>query len=78
MSSCLLLSHFSHVQLCAALWTVATRLLGSWDSLGKNSVGRRALLQGVLQAQGVNLRPLHVPALAGGLFTVSVTWEVSL
>ena len=32
-----LLSHFSRVRLCAAPWTIATRFLCPWDSLGKNT-----------------------------------------
>ena len=39
-----MLSHFSHVQLFAALW-MPTRLLCPWDSPGKNiGLGHRALL----------------------------------
>ena len=44
------------------------------DSLGKNTrVGCCALLQGIFLTQGMNL---HLsPALAGGFFTTSTTWE---
>ena len=42
----LLLSHFSHVRLCATPWTAAHRLPRSWDSPGKNTgVGCHFLLQ---------------------------------
>ena len=47
-----------------------------WDSPGKNSgVGSHALLQGIFPTQGSNLC-LTSPALAGGLFTTSATWEI--
>ena len=69
-----MLSHFSHVPPFATLWTVAPRLLCSWDSPGKNTgVGCHALLQEIFLTQGSNLRlPL---TLAGGFFTTSTTWE---
>ena len=42
----LLLSHFSHVQLCVIPQTAATRLPHPWDSPGKNTgVGCHFLLQ---------------------------------
>ena len=53
-----------------------TRLLCPWDSPGKNTgVGCPALLQGIFLTQRSNLCLLHLPALAGGLFTPSTTWE---
>ena len=46
-----------------------------WDSPGKNTgVGCHALLQGIFPTQGSNLQ-LMSPALAGGFFTSSATWE---
>ena len=49
------LSHFSHVQSFATLWTIACRLLCPWDSPGKNTgVGCHALLQGIFPTQGWN------------------------
>ena len=52
-----MLSHFSHVQLFAILWTLAHRLLCPWDSPGKNTgVGYHAFLQGIFPTQGLNLR----------------------
>ena len=49
----LLLSHFSHVRLCAALQPA--RLLCPWDSPGESSrVGCRALLQEIFPTQGSN------------------------
>ena len=58
-----MLSNFSPVWLFVTLWTVA----------------HQALVYGILQArifliQGWNLR-LMSPALAGGFFTTSTTWE---
>ena len=42
------LSLFSLVRLFVTLWTVAAKLLWSWDSPGINTaVGHRALLQGI-------------------------------
>ena len=52
-----------------------TRLLCPWDSPGKNTGGGcHALLQGIFPTQGSNLHLLS-PALAGGFFTTSATWE---
>ena len=43
-----------------------------WDSPGKKTgVGYRALLQGIFQPK---MEPVS-PALTGGLFTTSATWE---
>ena len=51
------------------------RLLCPWDSPGKNAgVGCHALLQGIFPTQGSN-PSLTSPALAGRLFTTSLTWE---
>ena len=53
----LLLSHFSHVWLCATLWTAASRILYPWDSPSKNTrVGCHALLQGNLLNQWMKPR----------------------
>ena len=70
------LSHFGHVQLFVTpgLWPI--RLLYIWDSLGKNTeAGCHALLQGIFPIQGSHLRLLRLPALAGGFFTTSATWQ---
>ena len=48
-------SHFNHVRLFLAHWTVAARLLCPWDSPGKNTgVGCHALLQGIFPTRGSN------------------------
>ena len=61
-----MLSCFSLVRLFVTLWTLPTRLLCPWDSLGKNTgVGCHALLQGIFPAQGQNLN-LMSPALQAG------------
>ena len=53
MNMCLL-SRFSCVSLIVSLWTVAHRLLYSWDSPGKNTgLGCHALLQGIFPTQGL-------------------------
>ena len=55
-------------------WTA--KLLGPWDSPSKNTgVGCHSLLQGIYPTQGSNSCLLSLPALAGGFFTTSGTWE---
>ena len=70
-----LLSHFSRVQLCATLRTVALQAPLPWDSPAKNTgVGCHALPQGIFPTQGSD--PSFVcPALADEFFTTSATWE---
>ena len=66
--------HFSCVQLCATLWTVAHQPLCPWDSPGKNSgTGCHFLLQGIFSM--IKPMSLNSSALAGGFFTTSATWE---
>ena len=56
-----------------------TRLLCPWDSPGKNTgLGCHALLQGNLPNPGIKPASLTSPALAGGFFTTSATWEAPL
>ena len=53
-----MLSHFSHVRLCATLWTVARQ--APLASPGKNTgVGCQFLLQGIFPTLGSNLRLLY-------------------
>ena len=55
----------------------SARLLCPWDSPGKNTgVGCHALLQRIFLTQGSN-PSLMSPALAGGFFTTSTSWEAS-
>ena len=54
-------SHFSCVQLFAALWSVAQQARMSMDSPGKNTgMGFHALLQGIFPTQGSNPCLLHL------------------
>ena len=56
------LSHNSHVQLFATLWTGALHAPLSMGLSGKNTgVGCHALLQGIFLTQGLNLRLSYLP-----------------
>ena len=59
---------------CSPVRLFATAPLCPWDSPGKNTgVGCQALLQGIF------LTRISVsPALAGGFFTTSATWEAQM
>ena len=67
----------SHVQLFTTTWIVAHQAPLSMGFSRKNiGVGCHALLQGILLTQELNLHLLCLsPALAGGFFTTSITWE---
>ena len=66
----------SHVQLFATPWTVPHQAPLSMDSAGRNTgVGSHSLLQGIFPSQGLNPGLLCLPALAGGFFITSATWE---
>ena len=72
--------HVKSLQSCLALCTSVDhsppRLHCPWDSSGKNTgVGCHALLQGIFPNPGIELESLTSPALAGGFFTTSATWE---
>ena len=57
-----MLTHFSHVQLCATLWTVARQAPLSVGFSRQDWVGCHVLLQGIFPTQGSNshlLRLLH-------------------
>ena len=64
-------SCFSCVQLFATLWT-PTRLLYPWGSPSKNT---RVGPPGDLPDPGIEPVSFISPALAGGFFTTSTTWE---
>ena len=71
-----ILSHFSNVQLCATLWTVAPQ---AHLSMG---FSRQEYWNGLpcpppedLPNPGIKPTSLMFPALAGGFFTISTTWE---
>ena len=71
-----MLSHFSHVQLFATTWTVAHQAPLSrefsrkeyWNGLPFPSPGD-------LSNPGIEPMSLMSPALVGGFFTISTTWE---
>jgi len=55
-----------------------SRLLCPWDSPGKNTgVGSHALLQEIFLTQDQTCISFF-PALAGGFFTTSATWEARI
>ena len=57
---------------------LGSSVLGAWqwDSVGKNTgMGCHSLLQGDLPDPGIEPASLISPALAGGFFTTSATWE---
>ena len=82
-SICILRRYAKSLQLCLTLCDLMdcmqpARLLCPWNSPGKNT-GRDChfLHQGIFLTQGSNPF-LMSPALAGGLFTTSTTWEVMI
>ena len=69
------LSHFSHVQLYATLWTVARQApLSRGFSRQEYWSGLPCPPPGDLPNLGIELMSLMSPALAGGFFTTSTTW----
>ena len=70
-----LLSHFSHLQLFATLWTVARQAPLSMEfSRQEYWIGCHGVLQGIFLTQGSNSSLLCLPQ-AGGFFTTSSTWK---
>ena len=79
MNLCVL-SHFSRVWLCTTPWTVARQApLSMGFSRQEYWSALPCLFQGIFPAQRLNPRvlpsSLMSPALAGGFFTTSGTWE---
>ena len=75
MRACML-RHFSHVQLCASLWTVACQApLSVGFSRQEYWSGLPCSLPGYLPHPGSEPMSLMSPALAGRFFTTSATWE---
>ena len=73
--SCML-SRFSHVRLCATPWTVAHQApLPMGFSRQEYWSGLPCPLPGDLPDPGIKPMSLMFPALAGGFFTTSTTWE---
>ena len=61
----------SYLRLCDP-----ARLLCPWDSPGKNTwMGCHSLLWGIFSTPGIKPMSLLFPALAGGFFSTSATWE---
>ena len=72
-----MLSHFSCVQFFVTPWTVAHQApLSMGFSRQKKWSGLPYLLPGDFPNPGVKPMSLTSPALAGGFFTTSTTWEV--
>ena len=71
-----MLSHFSHVQPFATLWTTACQApLSKGFSRQEYWNGLLHLPPEDLPNPGIKPTPLMSPALAGGFFTTSSTWE---
>ena len=72
-----MLSCFSCVWLFVSLWTVAHQAPLSMGFSRQESTGVscHGLLQGISLTQGWNPNLIMFPALAGGFFTTSATWE---
>ena len=70
------LSHFSHVQLLATLWTVACQApLSMGFFMQEYWSGLLCPHLEDVPDPGTEPTFLMFPALAGGLFTISATWE---
>ena len=78
MSVWFMLSCFSRVQLCVTLWTATCQLLCPMGILQASTLERvaRPSSRGSSQPRDrTQVSYLCLPALAGGLFTTSATWE---
>jgi len=71
-----MLSHFSHIQLFETLWTTAHQApLSMGFSRQEYRSGLPCPPPGDLPNPGIKPTSLGSPALAGGFFTTSATWE---
>ena len=69
-------NHFNHVQLFVAPWTIACQApLSMGFSRQEYWRGFPCPPPGIFPTQGWNPHLLTSPALAGGFFTTSTTWE---
>ena len=76
---CAVLSCFSHVQLFVTLWTVVHHTPVSMGfSTQEYQNGLPCPPPGDLPDPGIEFVSLMSPALAGGFFTTSATWEVPI
>ena len=74
-----MLSRVNRVRLIVTPWTVAHHAPLSMGFPGKSTgVSCLALLQRIFPTQGIQPASLLCPALAGGFFTISATWEAPL
>ena len=72
-----MLSHFSRVRIFATLWIVAHQApLSMGVSRQEYCSGLQCPPPGDLPDPGIKPMSLMSPALAGGFFTTSTTWEV--
>ena len=76
LSECLL-SRFSHVWLFATLWTVACQAPLSMGFSRQYWSGLPRPPPGDFHNPSIKLAPLTPPALTGGFFTTSSTWEAT-
>ena len=77
ITSCML-SHFSHVQICATLWTIAHQApLSMGFSRQEYWSGLQSPSPGDLPDPEIKPVTLTSPALAGRFFTISTTWEAA-
>ena len=75
MHACVL-SRFTHVRLCATLWTLAPQVpLSVGLSVQKYWNGLPYPPPGDLPSPGIKPKSLMSPASAGVIFTTSATWE---
>ena len=74
--ACYQLSCFNHVQLFATCGLWPTRLLCSWDSVGKNTSLLSCPLPGDRPNPGAKSSPPVTPALAYRFFTTSTTYMI--
>ena len=71
-----MLSHFSHIQLLATLWTIRRQAPLSMGFSKQEYWSELPFLSsGDLLDPGIKPASLTSPALAGGFFTSSTTWE---
>ena len=74
-----MLSHFSHFRLFVTPWSVARQASLSMGFSRQEYWSRLPCPPpGDLPNQGIELTSLGFPALAGGFFTTSATWEACL
>ena len=70
-----MLSHFSNARLFATPWTIACQTLCMGFSRQEYWSGLPSPPAGDLPDPGIKPASLLSPALAGGFFTTSATWE---